>query len=296
MSKRNIVLVAILIVLGLAAAWLTFGQKEKDNGRQLLVDFEEDELESITFIHGAEEWSLLNDDSGWHVNESDNSSTTAIESFIPSILKFDGKRIKTDDISEYGFDENSYRIKYKIKKGGTVFYTLGRRTPSETEFYVLDDKNVVYTVYSMVGQAIQTEKSQMLDTYVYGIEYSDIARIDVDGPTPISIIREDEGWLFESGSFKESLTEELVKRQVTRYFGGMYCLSSMEDTPENEDNCGLKNPAETVTITDIKGNIDKILIGNETEKGVYIKVNNGMIYHVISDYFKFIKTFREVVM
>ncbi len=296
MNKRNLVLVSVFLVLGIAAAWLTFGQKEKDSGRQLLVDFKEDELESIAFIHGADSWSLVNDDSGWHVKDSDNSAVSAIESFIPSLLKFDGKRIQADDISEYGFGDDSYKIEYTRKGGGTVSFTLGRRTPSETEFYILYDKTRVYTVYSMVGQAIQTEKSQMLETYVYGIEYSDIARIDVDGSPPIAIIKQDGGWIFESDNFKESLKEELVRRQVTRYFGGMYCLSSMEDTPENEEKCGLDNPSATVSITDKKGNTDKILIGNETEKGVYIKVNDGIIFEVISDYFKFIKSFREVVM
>ena len=296
MNKRNLVLVSVFLALGITAAWLTFGQKEKDSGRQLLVDFKEDELESIAFIHGADSWSLVNDDSGWHVKDSDNSAVSAIESFIPSLLKFDGKRIQADDISEYGFDDDSYKIEYTRKGGGTVSFTLGRRTPSETEFYILYDKTRVYTVYSMVGQAIQTEKSQMLETYVYGIEYSNIARIDVDGSPPIAIIKQDGGWIFESDNFKESLKEELVRRQVTRYFGGMYCLSSMEDTPENEEKCGLNNPSATVSITDKKGNTDKILIGNETEKGVYIKVNDGIIFEVISDYFKFIKSFREVVM
>lgn len=299
MTKKSIIFLSILVALIAVSVVLSRPADKRDNGRVQLVDFESGDLKGIDFVAEDGSWGVEYDGE-WKVKESDKTDKIALDNLISSLLSFDAKLISedTDAAEEYGITEKSVRVEYEEKNGKKTAFVLGNKTPPETEYYLMDNEGLIYSVYSEVGDAMKYRKYRVEDSFVYGKEYEEISRIEVDGNPPFALISRQSSWSFESGEKKEEIPIEDIRKTVTRHFGGMYSLEKLDGTAENNEKCGFGggDAVTTVTVSDFKGNRDSFYIGKDTESGVYIKVNdNDEIYRVISDYFGFIKLYREGV-
>ncbi len=298
MTKKSVIFLIILAALTAVSVIVSMPNKT-NNQRVQLADFDSGDLKGIDFISESEVWGVEYDGE-WKVKDSDKTDSIALGSMISSVLTFDAKLIAENDdmAAEYGIGDKSVRVEYEKKNGEKTVFVLGDKTPPGTEYYLMDDENRIYSVYSEVGDAFRYRKYRVEDSFVFGKEYEEISRIEVDGSPAFSLINKQSAWRFESGTHTEEISIEDIRRTVTRHFGGMYSLEKLDGTGENNRKCGFDGEAETTTVTilDFKGNRDNIYIGKETDNGVYIKLNdNDEIYRVIKDYFEFIKLYREGV-
>lgn len=299
MTKKSIIFLIILVALIAISVIVSMPDNTRENQRVWLADFESGDLKGIDFVTEDGVWGVEYDGE-WKVKDSEKTDKVALDNLLSSILKFDAKLIAENNgaADEYGITDKSVRVEYEKKNGERKVFVLGNKTPPETEYYLMDEDKNIYSIYSEVGDAFRYRKYRVEDSFVFGKEYEELSRIDVDGNPSFSLINRQSSWSFESVGRREEISIEDIRRTVTRHFGGMYSLEKLDGTDENNKECGFDGELEitTVTISDFKGNKDKIYIGRETDNGVYIKLNdNDEIYRVIADYFGFIKLYREGV-
>ena len=135
------------------------------------------------------------------------------------------------------------------------------------------------------------------DSFILGVGYESIDSITVSGSDAFSLSKGQKSWKFVCKGTAEEIPAEKVKSGVTRYLGGMYSLESLPAIDENKEKYGFNDDSEIVTVAACgKDDYYKIILGNETENGIYIMLwGENEIYRTINDYFKFIKSYREGV-
>ncbi len=298
MIRTPKIFIAVFIVILICTVIVLLPDKKMNsNDRVMIVDFIEEDLSEIKMDNTEQPYSLVNND-GWFVKDSSSSLDEPIKNMLADILSFDGILVGSDiaDASEYGINEDSLRMTYIDKNNESVSFTLGNKTPSGTEYYIADDNNDVYAIYTAPGDALKTKKYLLEDSYILGIEYEDISKITVEGEGPFELSKSGSKWTLIGNNEMQTIDEFTVRSDVTRHFGGMYSMATYPDNDENNEKFGFNEDVQKVTITDFDGNINTFYIADEEGKSVYIKLNEEkIIYSVVKDYFEFIKQYREGV-
>lgn len=294
--KRTVFLLIPLVLVILAVVISIPYTKKKTDERIILADFDAQEINGIEFNNEEYSWKLVNDGS-FVVEGNRKTDETAVNLLLGNLLYFDGKLIaKQADKKIYGLDKPLASVTYTEKNGNKTTFYLGNKTSPGTEYYVSDENGNIYTVYTEIGDAIQSERYEVEDSFILGIDYDNLRKIEVGGELPFDLIRENNNWKMICRDFSKEIPTDIVKQKVTRHFGGMYSLRTIEATEDNRKKYWSEAAGDTVTLYDKDDKIYVINIGVIDNGQTYITVNDdNIIYCVIEDCFEFIKLFREEV-
>lgn len=295
MIRKKAIFVIIPLLLVLLAVGLSFtDNKENAEVRVQLVAVDPANLAGIRFENPKENWQLVNND-GWKVENSDKTDATTVEKILDTLTDIDGKLID-EEVSDvkYGLTPPEATVTLIEKNGKETVLSVGNKTPAGTEYYIADADGKVYTIYTEKGNVLKSKRYQAEDSFILGVEYVNLHRIEVGGKKPFALTKGEETWSFVCGDYREEIPVELIKSGVTRHFGAIYALTTMKATEETKANCGLSEPGDTVTVIPYSGESYTIHLGNKEGDRIFIMVEGREeIYSVIADYFNFIQLYRE---
>lgn len=282
-----VVLIAVLFVAGYGAL------KQSLNGgtetRDVIVNITQEDIVCVEVLHEDESYTLIKEN-GWRMKEVEQPLLSgAVNDYFNKTLPMEGKRIEyPSEPSVYGITEDATQVVYTLKNGKKKTIVLGNKTPSETEAYVSDDEGNIYTVYTLVSNALSNRMYHFLDDYIVGFAYEDLSRLVIRNPSGESILRREETqWIYEPDN--RAAEEFEVKSKITRYLGGIYALKCFRKTDENLQKYGFDNAEMQLEITLRNGDTTVITAGALEGEYLYITVDEKpFIYCVNRGSFEFL--------
>lgn len=292
MRFKNVIilLICILAIMG-AGCYVVYRNINKAPAEEIALSFDEDEIKEINVKEKDGDFSWVKKDNVWTMTDvSKDMNATAISNYMYEILKIHGRRIDTkiDDPADYGLDNPLVEIEYVLKNGTKTTVKLGNPTPAQTEYYMSDDKNNLYVIYSSAGTEMKRRAMEFYDTLICSIPYESIVRIDVKGDNAFTLDNNGSAaWTYIQGNVTHMIEAETVKINVTKNFNNMYALNMYSKEKLNE--VSMYNTPVTVIFNLADGGSKSFEIYGLDEKYCWFTVDNGeYVYQATSNYFDFI--------
>ena len=262
-----------------------------------IVNFTQEELLSVEVSTPDEEYTLVKNGDTWSIEGIDEPLLLGgVNDYFNKTLPMKGELIENPSTPEtYGMDNYTSCVTYTLKNGKKKTVTLGNQTPSETEAYVLDDKGNLYTVYTLVSNALDNQIYHFIDDYITGFIYEELQQIKIINSSGEVTLRHNDGeWIYEPSG--EKADEFLVKSKITRHLGSIYALKCFKKTDENLQKYGFDNQKMRLEVTVKNGETTVINAGTLQDEYLYITVDEKpFIYCVNSKSFEFLTGVRDVL-
>ncbi len=265
-SAAALIMAAVYIVISRAPA-------EKAESRDVILDFSVNDVTRAEFDLQENSYSLVKADSEWKIEGIDaDTDEGAVNGFFGDTLPMEGKRINNpEEPSAYGFDNPRARVEYTFADGKKKQITLGANTPSDTEAYVTDGKDI-YTVYTQVSNALSSKMYSFIDSFIAGYEYEKTISLEITNSTGRYTLFHSNGkWTYaETG---QPADEFQIKSKITRYLGGIYMLRCYVKNNENMQKYGFDQSSGSL----------KIKLSDNTESVIRTGMTDGNELYIIID-------------
>ncbi len=291
-NKVIILLICFLVAMG-AGCYLVYRNIDKATPEEIVLSFDENEIKEINVKEKDGDFSWVRAGNSWTiVGETKDMNTTAILNYISEILKIHGRKIDTkiESPADYGLDNPLVEIEYVLKDGTKTTVKLGNPTHAQTEYYMSDDENNLYVIYSSAGVEMKRRATEFYDTLICSIAHESIVKIDVSSDNGFSIDNNgSDTWVYTQGNVIYAVDTETVKINVTKNFNNMYALNMYVKTDESLKEISKYETPVNVTFTLADKSKKNFEIYALDEKYCYFTVDNGeYIYQTTSNYFDFI--------
>lgn len=300
MRKRICFFAGSLLILTAVMSAFILADKKKDDaadtGRVMLIKNDKADIVNMTFTYNGDSFTLKNSNGSWILEDSGKPDGNMIEEYSRQVINMDGKLIEQDcqDKAKYGISESAHTINIEYDDRTSRSFILGNKTPPGTEYYISDDDNNIYTIYTAEGSAVAIEKYQVEDNFIFGVNYEHLSRITVNSQNGFELSKDQSNWTINKNGVSETIPTDKVRMHVTKSFGGMYAQKTYGVNDERNEKYGFNEVNTYVTVTDTEGNVNTFILGAETDDGRYIKFNgNNEIYLVTKDYFSFVNSYEE---
>lgn len=291
-KKITLVLVCVIAVLGISCYIMSQSTKNEIE-EETVLKFDENEISSINVTLGGEEFSWSKSEDSWSIDEAKfELDKNVVSHYMSEILHIKGRLMESgnENPEAYGLDNPQRQIEYVFKDGSKKAVKLGNLTPAQTEYYMSDEENNLYVIYTSSGDEIKKGLMDFADTLICSIPYESIVKIDIKGENSFSIDNGgSEEWSLVKDGVSKSLDTETVKIKVTKYLGKMYALSIHNKTEENLKKYTTDKNSTEVIVYIADGSERHFEIINMTEDKCYFTLDNGeYIYEATKSYFEFI--------
>lgn len=286
-SAAAVIMAAVYIVIGSMPA-------EKEKSRDVILDFSVNDVIRAEFDLRENSYSLVRTDGKWKIESIDaDTDEGAVNGFFGDTLPMEGKRINNpEEPSVYGFDNPRARVEYTFADGTKKQITLGANTPSDTEAYVTDGKDI-YTVYTQVSNALSNKMYSFIDSFIAGYEYEKTAGLEITNSTGrYTLLHSGGEWTYaETG---RTADEFQIKSKITRYLGGIYMLKCYVRNDENMQKYGFDKNGSSLRIM-LSDNTESVIRTGVTDNNeLYITIDEKpFIYCVDSSCFGFLTGDKE---
>lgn len=291
-KKIIVLLICLIVILGTGCYMI---DRNTDNAacEEIALSFNEDDIKEINVKEQDGEFTWVKKDNMWTIADAaKDMNTTAISNYISEILKIHGRKIDTkiESPADYGLDNPLVEIEYVLKNGTKTTVKLGNPTPAQTEYYMSDDVNNLYVIYSSAGVEMKRRAMEFYDTLICSIPYESIVKIDVTGDNGFTLDNNgSDTWTYIRGDVAHTVDTEVVKINVTKSFNNMYALNMYRKTEEKLSAVSTYEIPVTVTFSLVDGGGKCFEIYGLDEKHCWFTVNDGeYVYQATSNYFDFI--------
>lgn len=294
--KGSIIAAAVLALC--LAGWFAVSRMESSNRynteteRGDAVNIGRDKIKMIEFESADDDFTLEQKDGKILLDGRDEIDEKTSEQLLKSLLKIDGRLIaencSDDDLAQYGADNPAARVRYITENGETAL-SLGKATPSKTEYYVIRDDGAVFSVYMGSANALGTKRWQFMDMKLFSLPYEDIAEIKVEGSNAFTAVKQSAGvWKVLSENEGEyEVTDEKMRSEAGLYSENMFAKRAYRNTAERRAEYGLENPEGAVTFTGKNGASARFEFRVDLDKKEAAVIKNGgdTIYITVASYF-----------
>lgn len=291
--KKYTALILLLCAAALCAAWIVtsrYAQRSKEPPQTEIIGISADDIESVEISNRDEVFTLERDADKWKITEDGQTvvpDTAMVDSWLEKVISASGESLgECEAPADYGLEQYRSRLDFRLKGGGSALAVLGDDTPAQTESYVTNSDNELFSVYTSVSSLLQKHMYDFIDDYMTGVEYDKLKEIYIknkDGETVYT--KNGDSWYIGT----QQQDTEIVRSQITRYIGGVYSMRRYIKTDERIRAAGLDSPVAVLKITDVNGNITQINIGITDGNTLYVTMNDTpFIYHVEKECFPFL--------
>lgn len=291
--KKYRIPILLVCAAALCAAWIAasrYAQRPKEPPKTEIISISADDIQSIEISNQDESCTLEREADEWKITEDGETvmpDKAKVDSWLEKVISSSGKSLgECDKPDQYGLDRYRSRLVFRLKDGGSSTVTLGDDTPAQTESYVINSENELFSVYTSVSSVLMKHMYDFIDDYMTGVEYDKLKNIYIKNKNG-EVVYEKNKDTWYIGTQKQNT--EVVRSQITRYLGSIYSMRRYIKTDERIKAAGLDTPSAVLKITDSDGNITEINAGITDGSILYVTMNDTpFIYHVEKECFQFL--------
>lgn len=292
MKRVIIILLSVIILLG--AVWCIMRKNSQNQpDKELALSFDAEEVKEIRVKDIDDEFVWINENGEWKISGvSEEINAVAVEQYMYEILNIQGRQIEKNitNPEEYGLNIPQKELEFLFYNGDKKSIKLGNLTPSGTEYYMSDDKNNLYVIYTSSGSEIKKRATDFYDSEICSISYNSIVKISVYGDTEFELDNNgSEVWTYTRNGARIVLDTEKVKINVTKNFNRMYALDIYEKTEEKISEIRTYKEPVRVKFRLADGSEKQFTVYGVTDDFCFFTVDDGKyLYKATSNYFDFI--------
>lgn len=293
MRRRNTLLSASILILLGAYVYFFELQKEGKGKTERLLDFKQDEVESVTLIYPEQEIRIKKAGSGkWQISHpleaaADESAVSGILSALSTseITRTVEKNPTAEDLRTFGLDQPKVKVQITLSKGKALpMISLGGKTAVGNSAYAKrGSESSVLLTGAALSSNLEKKLTDLRNKKIMELKPDAVKQLALKGTKGEFVLSKmAEGWYLEKPkSYRADQTEI---SGILSSLGGMSARDFFDETPLNLKKYGLDPPRFRVTVTlEDKTGEREILFGNKREESdeVYLVLDSrGTVYSV----------------
>lgn len=284
MKKKTIIgVVTAILILGAGFGfykWYQLSQVEAlDLVQQKLCDLTVEAIKEIK-IEGETSQTFIKKDNNWenekHPTVSYNQGL--INNIAYQISHLDSYKMAKNvkDITTYGIDENSKKVRVLDEAGTSATYWLGHRVLEENATFVwYEEKDELALVLDIDLASVMVPTSEMIEPHVIVPSVEEITKVELKqkGETQVLLTKQD-SWIMEAPFSKAHRVQAEQVEQIETYLQVLETLRKeklVEDENLNLENYGLQVPESQIILND-QYIFD---FGSKIGSNIYFKMNGS---------------------
>jgi|LSQX01.2.fsa_nt_gb hypothetical protein len=267
----------------------------KDTGELTFTKIENEDDE------GKDEWSI---DYPYDIKLVQSRITSLVYD-VASILASEVVEEDAEDLARFGLDSPQSTISVKLKEGEDKNFCLGNKTPVGTGYYfMVEGDDNVYTIYSSKGDSFLNNLEHYRDNTLIELNPQEIMSFVIDGieRRRVEAVKSEqqEGavtgytlslWKLVQPYAVEGDADSIYEMVLGNDIQTISINEFVDDNPSDLSIYGLSPAKYTINYIDASDNSTTILLGNEKDNSMYVKLEGqNSVYTVSSDKF----TFRDI--
>lgn len=288
-------------------------KEEAENASIELLDITADDIDKFSYEYNGETITFVKEDGTWYL-DSDRDfpvKQTSIEGKLSSVASTTASReieISEDNLADYGLDEPVNTITVTDNNGNETIFEIGDQNGTSSEYYCrLNESNKVYMISSSLDSMMSFDVYTVADMSTFPTISSDsIKELTVDDGNQSKVLDKDE----DSSAFTAISSlyytnqidydcEDMSKYGLDepQYTVTIKYLEETEDETEEDTDTQAADETETLSDeTSETGDTEEteetydeadlttvtLYIGDSTDSGYYVRVDDSTEVHMIS--------------
>ena len=279
MRPRNTLILALLLV-GLGA-YLYFVESKRiaeEDKKEKLVELNADDVSGLTLTYPDREIALAKTDTGWRLTKPVDAPADdiTVKNLIHAIADAEVKKTidpPPQDLTQFGLTQPAATITITAKGQPLPALKVGKTTAVSFLTYVQRaDQPKIYLTGSAFHTGMEKQVKDLRDKKIVEFKEDDIGRVALRGPDgDVVLTKADGAWKIEQPA--QYAADANAVRALLSTVHNLRATDFASDAPSDVDlaGYGLEPPQRQLTLVAANGTETRLLIGKETDQGLYVK-------------------------
>ena len=288
MRLRNTLILALLLAaLGAYLYFVEARQMAEEGKKEKIVDVSADDVTAITLAYPDRQIVLAKTDGAWRVVKPVDAAAddVTVKNLLHAIADAEVKKAIDEppaDLAQFGLTQPMVTIKLTTKDKTLPDLKVGKTTAVSNSTYVQRaDQPKVYLTGSAFHSGMDKQVKDLRDKKIVDFKEDDITRVALHGPEGDVVLAKANGnWSIEKpAAFK---ADGNAVRSLITGVRNLRATDFASDAPSDADlaTYGLDNPARQLVFVGGDGKETRLLVGKETDQGLYVKGDAPTVFVV----------------
>jgi len=289
MRLRNTLILALLLVgLGAYLYFVESKQIAQEAKKEKLVDLNADDVSAITLTYPDREIVLTKTDAGWRLSKPVDAAADdiTVKNLIRAITDAEVKKTIDEppqDLAQFGLTQPAATIAITAKGQALPALKVGKTTAVSFSTYVQRaDQPKIYLTGSAFHTGMDKQVKDLRDKKIVDFKEDDVTRVALRGPDgDVLLVKADGNWKIEQPAAYPA--DANAVRSLLSSVRNLRATDFASDAPSDADlaTYGLEPPQRQLTFVSANGAETRLLVGKETEQGLYVKSADQPTTYVI---------------
>jgi hypothetical protein len=188
-SRRNIIMLAVLLGLGAYIYFVEFAKQEEAEEAKKLLQFDPDAVTNVALVYPDREIELKKDDEKWHLTKpiSVEAEMSSVEALVKAVNTAEVSRTLEEpqgDMALYGLNEPVVKVQLTLKDGTQLpQIAIGKDTPVGHSVYVqkANGKEILLTP-QVLRLGMTKETKDLRNKTVVAFQKDEVSQIEIRRP------------------------------------------------------------------------------------------------------------------
>jgi hypothetical protein len=278
MRLRNTLLLALLLIgLGAYLYFVESKQIEQEGKKEKLLALNADDVSAVTLLYPGREIALEKAEGGWRMTKpvAAPADDITVKNLVRAIA--DAEVSKTidqpSDLTQFGLAQPMVTITVTAKGQPLPDLKVGKTATVSNSTYVLRaDQPKIYLTGSAFHAGMDKQVKDLRDKKIVDFKEEDISRIALHGPDgDVLLTKADGNWTIQQPASYRA--DGNAVRAMLTALHNLRATDFASDAPSDADlaTYGLDAPPRQLLLTTADGTEVRLLVGKETDQGLYLK-------------------------
>lgn len=289
--RSTLILALVLFGIGAYIYFVESKQIVEENKKQKVLDVDAADVTGVTLTYADREIVLAKGDGGWRVTKPVDAQADdiTVKNLINAVAEAVSKKTIDDppqDLAKFGLGPPFVTVKLTAKDKALPELKVGNTTAVSFSTYVQrGDQPKVYLTESAFRSGVDKQVKDLRDKKIVDFKEDDVTRIALRGPDgDVTLAKVDGAWQLEQPAMK---ADPSAVRALVSTVRNLRATDFANDAPADADlvTYGLETPQRQVVFTLAGGTDVRLLVGKETDQGIYVKTGDRPTTFIVGKWF-----------
>src|SRR5262245_26521203 len=289
--RYTLILALLLIGLGAYLYFVESKQIAEEGKKEKLVTVDADDVTAVTLVYPDREIALEKSDGVWRMTKPVQAPADdiTVKNLIRAVS--DAEVTKTidpppADLAQFGLVQPTVTVKLSTKDAALPDLKVGKTTAVSFSTYVQRaDQPKLYLTGSAFHSGMDKQVKDLRDKKIVECQEDAVTRLALRGPEgDVVLAKSDSNWKIEQPAAYRA--DGNAVRSLLSAVHNLRATDFASDAPTDADlaNYGLDTPQRQVLLNAGDGKEIRLLVGKETDQGLYVKSADTPTTYVVGKF------------